>query len=102
QRTQSPSRMRCWPAISVVYHSILLRMMMVTPSMTSRMETSSRLSLNRRVARRRLSSSGSRMITEKLQLHHVGIIVHDLDEAVCRYERLGFQSPARLRIPDQQ
>ncbi len=36
-----------------------------------------------------------------LRLHHVGIIVHDLDTAVKQYERLGFSEPNRSRIEDQ-
>jgi methylmalonyl-CoA/ethylmalonyl-CoA epimerase len=38
---------------------------------------------------------------QNLRLHHVGIIVRDLDQAIARYEQLGFGAPARLRIADQ-
>lgn len=35
------------------------------------------------------------------RLHHVGIIVRDLDEAVERYRQLGFGEPARFDVPEQ-
>jgi methylmalonyl-CoA/ethylmalonyl-CoA epimerase len=35
-------------------------------------------------------------------LHHVGIIVHDLEAAVSRYRQLGFGHPERFRVDDQQ
>lgn len=38
----------------------------------------------------------------RLQLHHVGIIVRDLDAAIDRYRKLGFGEPHRSRIDDQQ
>jgi methylmalonyl-CoA/ethylmalonyl-CoA epimerase len=37
-----------------------------------------------------------------LALHHVGIIVQDLDAAINRYRALGFGPPDRSRIEDQQ
>jgi methylmalonyl-CoA/ethylmalonyl-CoA epimerase len=39
---------------------------------------------------------------DRFQLHHVGIIVRDLDAAISRYEQLGFESPQRSRIEEQQ
>jgi methylmalonyl-CoA/ethylmalonyl-CoA epimerase len=39
---------------------------------------------------------------DRFQLHHVGIIVRDLDAAIVQYERLGFESPQRSRIEEQQ
>jgi methylmalonyl-CoA/ethylmalonyl-CoA epimerase len=39
---------------------------------------------------------------DRFTLHHVGIIVEDLDAAVARYEQLGFASPVRSRIEEQQ
>jgi methylmalonyl-CoA/ethylmalonyl-CoA epimerase len=36
-----------------------------------------------------------------LRLHHVGIVVGDLDAAVARYEALGFGSGERWDIPHQ-
>jgi methylmalonyl-CoA/ethylmalonyl-CoA epimerase len=39
---------------------------------------------------------------DRFELHHVGIIVRDLDAAVARYERLGFGSPERCRSEEQQ
>lgn len=38
----------------------------------------------------------------RLELHHVGIIVHDLDAAIARYRQLGFGEPVRSRIDEQQ
>ncbi len=38
----------------------------------------------------------------RLELHHVGIIVRDLDSAIVRYRQLGFPEPYRSRIEDQQ
>ncbi len=38
----------------------------------------------------------------RLELHHVGIIVRDLDSAIVRYRQLGFPEPHRSRIEDQQ
>lgn len=37
-----------------------------------------------------------------LQLHHIGIVVADLDEAVRVYERLGFTNGERWLMPHQQ
>lgn len=36
-----------------------------------------------------------------LRLHHVGIVVGDLDAAVARYEALGFGAGERWEIPQQ-
>jgi methylmalonyl-CoA/ethylmalonyl-CoA epimerase len=36
-----------------------------------------------------------------LELHHVGVIVADLDVAIERYVQLGFPQPERSRIEDQ-
>jgi methylmalonyl-CoA/ethylmalonyl-CoA epimerase len=38
----------------------------------------------------------------RFELHHVGIIVRDLDEAIERYRSLGFGDPDRSRIEEQQ
>ncbi|MFN8591520.1 MAG: methylmalonyl-CoA epimerase [Thermomicrobiales bacterium] len=35
------------------------------------------------------------------RLHHVAIVVADLDEAVARYERLGFGGGERFLLPEQ-
>lgn len=43
-----------------------------------------------------------RMATGSLELHHVGIIVRDLESAIDRYRQLGFGEPERSRIDDQQ
>ena len=40
-------------------------------------------------------------VGEPLRLHHVGIVVGDLDAAVARYEALGFGSGERWDIPHQ-
>jgi methylmalonyl-CoA/ethylmalonyl-CoA epimerase len=37
----------------------------------------------------------------RLQLHHVGIIVRDLDAAIDHYRKLGFGEPYRSRIDEQ-
>ncbi len=37
-----------------------------------------------------------------LELHHVGIIVEDLDTAVASYQALGFSEPERFRIEEQE
>ena len=39
---------------------------------------------------------------ESLGLHHVGIVVADLDAAVARYRVLGFGEPERFAIPEQK
>ena len=36
-----------------------------------------------------------------LQLHHVGLIVQDIDAAVARYQQLGLGTPDRFRIEEQ-
>ncbi|MCA9860039.1 MAG: methylmalonyl-CoA epimerase [Thermomicrobiales bacterium] len=38
----------------------------------------------------------------RLELHHVGIVVSDLDAAVAAYERLGFAGGERWEMPQQQ
>ncbi len=35
-------------------------------------------------------------------LHHVGLVVRDLRQAVERYRRLGFGEPVEIDLPDQQ
>lgn len=35
------------------------------------------------------------------QLHHIGIVVSDLDAAVAAYERMGFGGPERFAIAEQ-
>ncbi|HEV2072292.1 MAG TPA: methylmalonyl-CoA epimerase [Thermomicrobiales bacterium] len=37
----------------------------------------------------------------ELRLHHVGIVVADLDAAIARYEALGFRKGERHDIPEQ-
>lgn len=37
-----------------------------------------------------------------LRLHHVGIVVADVDAAIARYELLGFRGGERHEIPEQQ
>ncbi|HEX3724492.1 MAG TPA: methylmalonyl-CoA epimerase [Nitrolancea sp.] len=34
-------------------------------------------------------------------LHHVGIVVRDLQQAIERYRRLGFGEPIEIDLPDQ-
>jgi methylmalonyl-CoA/ethylmalonyl-CoA epimerase len=36
-----------------------------------------------------------------LQLHHIGIVVSDLDEAIVKYDALGFRDGERHEIPEQ-
>ena len=36
-----------------------------------------------------------------LHLHHVGIVVADLDEAIAHYDALGFRDGERHEIPEQ-
>ena len=36
-----------------------------------------------------------------LGLHHVGVVVADLDAALARYGALGFAAPERIALPDQ-
>jgi methylmalonyl-CoA/ethylmalonyl-CoA epimerase len=43
-----------------------------------------------------------RDMQDRFTLHHVGIIVHDLDAAVKRYQQLGFGQPERTTIEEQQ
>ena len=38
----------------------------------------------------------------RLELHHVGIVVSDLDAALAAYERLGFMGGQRWLMPQQQ
>jgi methylmalonyl-CoA/ethylmalonyl-CoA epimerase len=40
-------------------------------------------------------------MTDRFCLHHVGIIVRDIDSAIERYQQLGFDGPERSRITDQ-
>lgn len=37
-----------------------------------------------------------------LRLHHVAVVVADLDQAVTRYRALGFALPERFEVPEQQ
>jgi methylmalonyl-CoA/ethylmalonyl-CoA epimerase len=41
-------------------------------------------------------------IGSRLQLHHVGIVVSDLDAAVAAYEQLGFAGGEHWLLPQQQ
>jgi methylmalonyl-CoA epimerase len=36
-----------------------------------------------------------------LALHHIGVVVHDLDAAVAQYARLGFPQPEIIAVPAQ-
>jgi methylmalonyl-CoA/ethylmalonyl-CoA epimerase len=36
-----------------------------------------------------------------LRLHHIGIVVDDLDEAMANYERVGFGAGERFSVPEQ-
>lgn len=38
----------------------------------------------------------------RLELHHVGIVVSDLDAAIAAYERLGFTAGEHWLMPQQQ
>lgn len=52
-----------------------------------------------------MSTSGespSPVHAESLGLHHVGIVVADLDAAIGRYRALGFGEPERFAIPEQK
>lgn len=40
-------------------------------------------------------------IPEALELHHVGIVVTDLDEIMAQYASLGFANPDRFYMPEQ-
>jgi len=40
-------------------------------------------------------------VTGPLRLHHVGIMVEDLDAAIAQYEVLGFSEGERHEIPEQ-
>lgn len=42
-----------------------------------------------------------RQIGQRLDLHHVGIVVADLDDAVTRYAPLGFRAAERIEVPEQ-
>lgn len=37
----------------------------------------------------------------ELRLHHVGIVVADLDAAIAHYEALGFRKGERYEVPEQ-
>ena len=37
-----------------------------------------------------------------LELHHVGVVVGDLEAAVAQYEALGFGAGERFEVPEQQ
>lgn len=41
------------------------------------------------------------VITSRLRLHHVGIVVDDLDAAEARYQALGFSDGERFSVPEQ-
>jgi methylmalonyl-CoA/ethylmalonyl-CoA epimerase len=40
-------------------------------------------------------------LLSRLSLHHIGIIVHNLDSAIESYRNLGFGEPERFRVEDQ-
>lgn len=40
-------------------------------------------------------------LSTPLRLHHVGIVVADLDQAIANYETLGFRDGERHDIPEQ-
>lgn len=44
----------------------------------------------------------SEPLGSRLELHHVGIVVSDLDAAIVTYERLGFSGGERWLMPHQQ
>ena len=48
-----------------------------------------------------IKSSAASVHAETLGLHHVGIVVADLDAAVVRYQALGFGEGERYSIPEQ-
>ena len=50
---------------------------------------------------RLLDSSTPRLLDSDLALHHVGIVVADLDAAVARYAALGFGGGERFEMPEQ-
>lgn len=41
-------------------------------------------------------------VGSRLELHHVGIVVSDLDAALAAYERLGFRNGEHWLMPQQQ
>jgi methylmalonyl-CoA/ethylmalonyl-CoA epimerase len=45
---------------------------------------------------------GDVLAGEKLRLHHVGIVVGDLDAAAARYAALGFGPGERIEVPEQK
>ena len=47
-------------------------------------------------------SDGSFVHSESLGLHHVGIVVANLDAAVAHYQALGFGAGERFAVPGQQ
>ncbi len=47
-------------------------------------------------------SDGSFVHSESLGLHHVGIVVANLDAAVAHYHALGFGAGERFAVPEQQ
>lgn len=44
----------------------------------------------------------SSTLGSRLELHHIGIVVSDLDAAVATYEGLGFTGGERWQMPQQQ
>lgn len=44
----------------------------------------------------------SQSLGARLELHHVGIVVSDLEAALAAYERLGFTGGERWLMPQQQ
>ena len=48
------------------------------------------------------SETGGLIHAESLGLHHVGIVVADLDAAVAHYRALGFGEGERFAIPEQK
>jgi methylmalonyl-CoA/ethylmalonyl-CoA epimerase len=46
-------------------------------------------------------SNASQANLERYALHHLGIVVSDLDVATRQYEALGFINPERMPMPEQ-
>ena len=46
-------------------------------------------------------SDATGAVSRRLDLHHVGIVVADLDDAVTRFAPLGFDAAERIEIPEQ-
>jgi methylmalonyl-CoA/ethylmalonyl-CoA epimerase len=48
------------------------------------------------------ASNGTWQVGLDLRLHHVAVVVTDLDQALAKYRALGFAPPARFEIPEQR